>query len=513
MSYDTAIAARVAPNPAQYCEVSDSDLESPGAPPGASGSCSAARTWQAPHAGTMTLTAAAAISVAGGATVPGCGGNTAGVKLQVLRNGTQVWPASGQVTVANGASYTFPAASVTVAAGDDLEFLATAGGSVSYCDNTAWDPVVTDASGTAWQASDSFVQHQLFAYEYSANLGTSTGTFSPMAYNAAARTWNAPSTYAYCDVYSAQQQEPALGCSASRAWRAPYATTVALPAAAISLAACPAASSTYNPATCSPGVDFSVYKVAAGGQVQRLAGPIALAHGKSATMPGVPAVAVNPGDRLEFVTTALGNSASGAVNNNNYFDNATWAPAVTDAGPQSSAYGANPWTAQYSTDNGAQFSAMTSTGTNTWAAPGASSCTVYVNSFGIEMQEPAVGCAASRTWQAPYAATVTLGADGPVSVAAACGGNTAGVGLEILVNGKQIWPASGSHAVANGASYTVPAITLNVKAGDDVEFMTSANGTVNYCDNTVWEPTVTSLGHEAQTPATLWYASAGFNVS
>ena len=507
MSYHALTTAWTAPSPYAWCWVFDSDLQSPGAP----GSCADARTWRAPYSGTVTLGADGPISVAGGAANPQCGGNTAGVNLHIFHNGRQIWPPFASVNVPNGGYYNFPGLTgVSVSAGDDIEFVVTASGSVSYCDQTTWNPTV---NGSTWRASDSFVQDKPFTYQYSTSdlADPAAITFRPMAYSASSTWWNGPAGYPYCDVYAADQQEPAIGCASARTWQAPYATTVTLPAATVSVAPCPAASSTYNPGTCSPGVDFEIFKTSASGQVQQIGSTVRVGHGNSATMPAA-SVAVNAGDDIEFVTAAVSNTATGAVNDNNWFDNATWDQVVTDPGPVSASYGQDPWTPEYSTDNGSTYTAMTSTGTNTWAAPGTYPyCTIYVNSSGINMQEPAIGCAASRTWRAPYATTVTLGSNGPVSVAPGCVGNTAGVGLRVFLNGSQIWPSSGSQNVPNGTSYTFPGLTTNVTAGDDLEFVTTANGSDNYCDNTTWDPTVTSLGHASRTTATEWYASATFN--
>lgn len=311
MSYDPAIDAWTAPSSYPYCEVSDSDLQSPGPP----GTCAAARTWQAPSSGTVSIAAASAITVAGG--TPACGGNTAGVSLRILKNGTQIWPASGAVTVANAGSYSFPALpGVAVTAGDDIEFVTSANPTVSYCDNVTWDPVVTE-NGTSWQASDSFVQARPFRYEYA--LGSSL-SFQPMAYTASTAIWNGPAGYSDCDIYGASWQEPAVGCAASRAWQAPYSSTVTLPASTAGLAACPASAAS----TCSPGVDITVDVVTAAGVARQLTSTIAVGHGDSATVPAV-TVPVNAGDQIEFVSSALGS--------NNYYDNVTWSPQITDPGP------------------------------------------------------------------------------------------------------------------------------------------------------------------------------------
>ncbi len=156
----------------------------------------------------MTLGANGPISVAGGASVPKCGGNTAGVNLQVFKNGTQIWPATGSVNVSSGASYAFPGVpGVSVNAGDDIEFVTAANGTVSYCDNVTWNPTV---NGSSWTASASFARHADFSYQYSTGdmSNLSAVTFKPMAYSASDNTWYGPASFPYCDVYAASQQEP-----------------------------------------------------------------------------------------------------------------------------------------------------------------------------------------------------------------------------------------------------------------------------------------------------------------
>jgi hypothetical protein len=317
MSFQADISAWTSPDAGQYCEVSDSDLQSPGYP----GDCEASRTWQAPYVGTVTISTQGEVSVAGGASVPACGGNTAGVDIQIRRNGTPVTVAS---TVLSGQSASPASVSLSVNAGDDIEFVTSANGNNNWCDNVTWDPVVSyPSTGQSWQAADSFVQVEPWEYLYSTTGSAAGATYEPMAYSTTSSMWLASSQYQYCDVYAASQQEPALDCAASRAWRAPYATTVVLPPAAVSVASCPASAAS----TCSPGVTAEIVLTGADGTVQQvIASSGTVAHGGSATFPAVPvAVAVSPGDDIGFVTVADGTD-------NNWYDNVTWSPVISDSG-------------------------------------------------------------------------------------------------------------------------------------------------------------------------------------
>ena len=162
----------------------------------------------------------------------------------------------------------------------------------------------------------------------------------------------------------------------------------------------------------------------------------------------------------------------------------------------------NPWRYEYTT-TGSTFSPMSyNVGSAQWVGS-----EPYCTVFASNQQHPgSAGCRSARTWQAPYAANVTIGASGSISVAAGCSGNTAGVNLQIMKNGTQIWPSSGSQNIPNGNSYTFPSgVTTNVAAGDKLEFVDANSGSVNYCDATTWNQTVTVTG-----TSTGWTASNGF---
>jgi hypothetical protein len=128
--------------------------------PGYPGDCEASRTWQAPYAGTVTISTQGEVSVAGGASVSACGGNTAGVDIQIRRNGTPVTAAS---TVLSGQSASPASVSLSVNAGDDIGFVTVADGTDNnWYDNVTWSPVISDsgalASETEWYAGTTYNQ-------------------------------------------------------------------------------------------------------------------------------------------------------------------------------------------------------------------------------------------------------------------------------------------------------------------------------------------------------------------
>jgi len=112
----------------QYCVFVES-----GQHPGST--CDSVRSYTAAIAGNITIQPAS-IQVQ-----PSC--SSSGVKLRVLKNTTQIWPASGWQTAANGTTLSFPSTAVTVAAGDKIRFVLAHDGSNNNCDRTAWLPQVS----------------------------------------------------------------------------------------------------------------------------------------------------------------------------------------------------------------------------------------------------------------------------------------------------------------------------------------------------------------------------------
>lgn len=100
-------------------------------------SCDDVLTWTAPaSAGTADIGVDGdTISVEAG-----CGGS--GVQIRILKNTTQIWPASGWQAIANGGSYTFSVITTTVAASDKLRFVTQHQGSNNNCDGITWNPWV-----------------------------------------------------------------------------------------------------------------------------------------------------------------------------------------------------------------------------------------------------------------------------------------------------------------------------------------------------------------------------------
>jgi hypothetical protein len=115
---------------------------------------------------------------------------------------------------------------------------------------------------------------------------------------------------------------------------------------------------------------------------------------------------------------------------------------------------------------------------------------------GANWQHPGPSvCDSVRTWVAPAAGSVTLTANGDLSVATNCPGstNTNGVQIRVLLNGGQLWPATGWQVIPNGGTFTFPAVTTSVQAADQIAFVVAHAGSTNACDTTVWDQLVTFM--------------------
>ncbi|GBF72454.1 hypothetical protein PA598K_00708 [Paenibacillus sp. 598K] len=89
-------------------------------------------TWQAPKAGQ--------IRIAGVARMVGAGGD--GVKVKIMRNGTQIWPSSGWQSIAGGNTTGIKQdLMTTVSAGDRIRFVVNRNGNKDF-DETHWDPSI-----------------------------------------------------------------------------------------------------------------------------------------------------------------------------------------------------------------------------------------------------------------------------------------------------------------------------------------------------------------------------------
>jgi hypothetical protein len=339
--------------------------------------CSAARVWIAPQAATVTLSANGPITATNGCNQSGS------VALQIRKNGTAIWPASGWQIINHGDAFTFPAGvTATVAPGDTLQFVLANNGDGTTCDSTTWDPVVTmPGSGGL---------HQTTTYNYdSYGRTTSTTTSSDDTGSP-----GSPSMVITRTVYLWNDAVTATATSATGTY------LIAFPAYTYTVSATGATGTSGQRANCSytsyDGLDFE--------------------SGPQSNFTG--AAEVTRADTYTSLTpTTCGYQASLGF---------------------SATQGQNQWRYQYSTDGESTIHDMTYDTTNgRWAGPEAF-CLIWSNgqspdgTFFISPQ-----CDSIRTWVAPSAGTVSLSADGPLTVEAPCG-NTDGVKIRMLKNGTQL---------------------------------------------------------------------------
>lgn len=155
----------------------------------------------------------------------------------------------------------------------------------------------------------------------------------------------------------------------------------------------------------------------------------------------------------------------------------------------STTQGQNQWNYQFSLDQETTFANMTFDSTNNWWQGGETDCLVSSN-----WQHPGPSlCDSARTWLAPVGGSVTLTANGAISVTTNCPNstNTTGVQIRVLLNGVQLWPATGWQTIPNGGSFSFPSVTTSVQVADQIQFVVAHASITNECDATTWDPLVT----------------------
>jgi RHS repeat-associated protein len=413
--------------------------------------CDSVRTWVAPQAGTVTLSANGPVWIWQG----GC---SSGVLIRVMLNGTQIWPASGWHLIPIGGSMIFPARVLTVAAGDMLHFVvAHAVNGTNGCDYLGWDPQITyPGSGPL---------HKTTTYSYdSYGRVTSTTTISDTS-----NSFGSPSILSTHTAYVWNDAVTATATGATGTYMISF----------------PAYSYTLDGNGTRSSCTYTSYDglIDEAGAQSNFTGA-----GKVTTV-----------DRLTTLTpSACGYQAS-----------------LGFSGSQ----GQNQWYYEYSTDGETTFQNMNYNATSQQWQGSMSWCLIWANGQHPNAGNP--GCDSIRAWVAPSAGTVTLSADGPITVAAACG-YTNGVQIRVLKNGGQIWPASGWQYLAHGSTFTFPTITTSVAAGDQIRFVLAHTGQFDDCQSTTWDPQVdfgaagTSVGPNVTAAAptyTTVLASQGFSSS
>lgn len=162
------------------------------------------RTWTAPKAGTVNVSGIARKAETA------LGGD--GVQVKILKNNSQIWPASGwQAIGASDTSGVSHNLTVSVAQGDKLRFIVNKGGTIST-DTTWWDPTI---QYDMYSASSGFSQTQGANQWYYKQWNGAA--YSDMSWDAANGRWKGAQTYV---IVGSGLQHPDANDSA-RAWLAP----------------------------------------------------------------------------------------------------------------------------------------------------------------------------------------------------------------------------------------------------------------------------------------------------
>jgi len=170
----------------------------------------AVRKFTAPSAGNIKITGTVKkYDTAGGD----------GVRVKIMKNGTQIWPASGWQSIAyNDATGYNVNISTSVAANDAIYFITNMNGTNSN-DSTIWDPIVT--YGASYQASVDFSKTQgmdNWSYQY-----WNGSAYTNMTWDSANGWWSKSGTYS---IVHGNGQHPDIGADSVRKFTAPSAGTI-----------------------------------------------------------------------------------------------------------------------------------------------------------------------------------------------------------------------------------------------------------------------------------------------
>lgn len=287
----------------------------------------------------------------------------------------------------------------------------------------------------------------------------SGSTYSNLTWDAANRRWagTAPDT-----LVAAAWQHPDTQDSV-RTWTAPTAGTILV-------AGTPRKS---DAAIGGDGVNVAIFRNTT--QIWPATGWAAIGPSNTAGVSHELSLTVAAGDRIRFVVNAGATKA---------FDTVHWDPLVqydawTARSGFSSSQGANQWS--YYQAYGGTYTPMSWDAANSrWF--GSSTYAL----MGADWQHPDA-TDAMRYWTAPRSGTVRI-----TGVVAKQGPTFAGDGVnfKIMKNGVPLLPTSGLIGVAyNNAAGVSHDVTVNVVAGDKIQFLVNRHGT-NTGDTTLWNPVI-----------------------
>ncbi|MFD2331645.1 hypothetical protein ACFSR7_20515 [Cohnella sp. GCM10020058] len=418
------------------------------APDSCSG-CKIARVWTAPSTGV--------VSIRGRVLKADLGGGD-GVTARITNNGTRIWPASGDQSIAwnddFGAESNLD--NVSVSAGDVIRFEVNQNTNNAN-DLTSWVPSIAYTSiGTATNALS--------------NAGFEAPSTSTLQYGPMTNGWTFDANGA-----GVQRNGSIFGAaSAPEGVQTAFIQNVGQISQALNFTA-----GTYT-------VGFKAAKRTSFGGTESfdvyfdstLIGSFSPSSGSFTSFTTNSFTATAGSHTVKFAGTA----SSG--DNTAFIDDVSIS-SVTGTSYQasigySSTQGSKNWAYQYG--NGSSYADMTWDATNSrWNKSGTFSI------VSANWQHPDAGADSVRKFTVPQTGSITI--TGTVKKQDTSGGD--GVNVKIMKNGTQIWPASGWRSIAynDGIGYSVN-ISTTVTASDTLLFIVNANNSVSY-DSTEWDPVIT----------------------
>ncbi len=411
--------------------------------------CRIARVWTAPSTGTVSVRGRVLkLDLSGGD----------GIIARITKNGTRIWPASGDQTIAYnddlGVESNLDSLSVT--AGDVIRFEVEKNAN-NTSDSTSWTPAVVYVTPAGnFQASTGFSSTQgTNNWSYQSWNGSA---YSDMTWDSVNSRWNVGGTLS---IIGSSLQHPD-GTDSVRKFTAPQSGTIRITGTVKKL-----------DITGGDGVNVKIMKN--GTQIWPASGWQYIAYNDGTGYSVNVSTSVAANDAIYFVVNK---------NGTNWNDSTSWDPLVSYVeGYQASlvyslTQGANNWS--YQSWNGSSYSNMTWDYANSrWNVNGT------LSMVGYNWQHPD-GTDSVRKFTVPHSGTIYI--TGPVYKTDITGGD--GVNVKILKNSTQIWPASGWQFIAynNGTGYNVN-VSTSVAANDAIYFILNKNST-NLDDSTAWDPLI-----------------------
>ncbi|WP_426448472.1 hypothetical protein ACP26L_28285 [Paenibacillus sp. S-38] len=376
-----------------------------------------------------------------------------GVRVKIMKNQSQIWPASGWKTIEGNDATGFDLnLNVNVVTGDSIYFILNQNGNNGY-DATRWNPSISYIK----KASSAFGPEQgRNNWYYQIWNGTS---YENMTWDPNLSGWRGKNSW---DLITNRWMHPD-GNDAVLKWVAPQMGSIRISGTVAK-----------HPTNLQgDGIRVKIMKNTT--QIWPASGWQSIEGNDAAGVANHLNLNVATGDAIYFILNQ---------NGNNGYDATRWDPAITYVEKASSAYGAeqgrNNW--YYQIWNGTSYESMKWNpvlsrweGKNSW------------DLITKDWMHPD-GNDTVLKWVAPQTGTIRIAgtaAKHPVNL------QGDGVRIRIMQNSTQIWPASGWQSIQGTDSIGI-AIHLNnikVTAGDSIYFILNQNGNMGY-DATAWDPSI-----------------------